>query len=211
MRNLAELSAAAVGADRVELRTLQGDDPTKCVAWFDAPGRSTREISEACASLSERAMRYGEPLLLADLADDSSTAGNAETKSMIGSFMGVPLTSRISGRIAGVWSAYSGRGGAFGPEELDDWRALAWRTIWELDVMHARSRETVVQQSVREVRRIGHAVNNQLMAIVVGLDILKTDPSAHSTEGDMVDDLVAAAESIRDLIAQLREVALAAS
>ena len=62
-----------------------------------------------------------------------------------------------------------------------------------------------------EIRRIGHSINNQLMVITVGADILSSYDNLESTDANVVEDMATAAETIGEMVSQLRSSAIVAS
>lgn len=206
---LAKTAANAVGAERVEARLLRGDDLVLIAASYIHSGPIFGEGDLLVAqSLCGQLIGSGQPVLLSGLQSVPQLAAFADVRDGVQSFIGVPIVDRPAGTPAGTWSAYSARGEAFTQDHFEAWKALAWAVGWELSILKSSRGEGPTEGWRKDVRRVGHSINNQLMAITVGLDLLKENPAVRAVEAKMLDDLIGAAETIAVLVTQLRAAAL---
>lgn len=209
---LTAVAAGAVDACRVELLLFDGSR-LKTVVSFSPGGDGGREAIERGpdAALGARVMKEGRPLLFADTRESRNLSSPGTPEETARSFMGVPIVGRASGSPLGVWAAYSDSPNRFTYEDLDFWQVLAWRVGWEVEggwLGRFLSEETGALHSVRQ---IGHSLNNQLMVITVGVDILRGAEGISGDDRTLLEDMSAAAVIMRNLIQDLRSAAVEAA
>ncbi len=205
LQSLARIGAELTNADRVELRLVRGDELILSAASYDADGPMYVDSAQAIARrFGEHLLEEDRPLLVSDVRSESSLSSLADYHNDVQSFMGVPLRSVSSSPLVGTRCAFSNRPENFNPAHLELWIAIGWRVGWEVDSLDATAKSALL-----EVRRIGHSINNQLTILTVGADILGGCDNFDPEDAGVVEDMATAAETIGDMVSELRSVAIA--
>lgn len=212
LQSLARIGADLSGADRVELRIVRDGELMLSSASCDAAGRLSVDAEDSIGRrFGELLVQEDRPLLIADVGSDSSETPLRNLQDHVQSFIGVPLRSSSSSPLIGTFCAFSDRPGIFTSAHLEFWIALGWRVGSEFVSCDATTTASLFDERMLEIRRIGHSINNQVMVITVGADILSAYDNLESTDASLVEDMATAAETIGEMVSQLRSSAIVAS
>ena len=204
LQSLARVGADLSGADRGELMLSS--------ASCEAAGRLSVDAEDSIGRrFGELLVQEDRPLLIADVGSESSETPPRNSQDHVQSFIGVPLRSSSSSPLVGTFCAFSDRPGIFTSAHLELWIALGWRVGSEFVSCDATTSASLFDERMLEIRRIGHSINNQLMVITAGADILSAYDNLESTDATLVEDMATAAETIGEMVSQLRSSAIAAS
>ncbi len=208
IQSLAQIGGAVSGADLVELRFVDANDPVTFATSPNDESPAGTEVPDSIRNeFSNRLVRENRPVILtaSDIGKETDAAADSDYR--FRSFMGMPLRGRQSGRPAATWCAYRTGQATFTSADLNLWTVIGWRVGWELDAMAEADYDPETVERLLQVRKIGHSINNQLMVASIAAEILGNSDYPGPDDVDLVEDLAAAAETIKRLVNELRSVA----